>query len=177
MATGSGTTSGTGSGATAAGTTGPATVSTAAADAHKRGHDVATTARSLSGHTHDWVEQGRYIPYSDVDFDAARQQPEQRRDEDGKGEPLDAAKYTTPKPYVYYVCDGKKPDGTPCLEVKRVEIPEKAYKRLVRMLGDGRLLPEHLSQLPLRELVPELAEQEGRLSGAQRITIDPDEED
>lgn len=176
MATGS-SSQGQGGAAAAAGdgATGVATVSELAHKAHARGHDVtkvrAKDAKDNAGHEHDWVEQGRYIPYSDADFDPARQFPEVRRDADGKAEEYDLAAYTTPKPYIYQVCDVPG-----CGEVQRIEIPEKAYKRILKMLDDGRLLPEHLSQLPLRELVPELADQEARGSGARRVTIDPDEE-
>jgi hypothetical protein len=117
-------------------------------------------------HEHVWVEQGRYLPTHPRDFDAAANLPEERRDADGKPEAYDLEGWEAPKPYVFWDC--QDPD---CPEVKRVDVPKAAYDRIVAALDDGSLKPEHLSQLPLGELIPELAEHQGIGSGAARVAF------
>jgi len=115
-------------------------------------------------HEHAFYEAMRYIPFTKADFDVERQFVEDPRDEDGKVAPLDRKGYEFPDPYILPHCSD--PD---CTEKKEVKIPKKAYERIVAALDAGDLTPEHLSQLPLGELVPELAQHQGLLSGAARV--------
>lgn len=117
-------------------------------------------------HEHVWVEQGRYIPYLPRDFDPDAQLVEDPRDADGQPAPLEREGYEAPKPYVWWDCQVPS-----CTEVKREEIPDAAYQRLVRLLEVKALKPEHLSQLPLGELIPEMAQHQALLSGAARIAL------
>lgn len=120
-------------------------------------------------HEHDWFEEGRYIPYTDRDFDARYSLVEPRRDADGRIEKFDEKAWEAPKPYVAFRCQE-------CHEVKRVNIPKKAYDRLVKHLETGEVSQEHLSQLPLGELIPEMAEHQARGSGASRVPAATDDE-
>lgn len=113
----------------------------------------------------DWVEQGRYLPYHPRDLDPAAQLVEHPRDENGKETKLDTKGFEFPDPYVWF--DRRNADGEH--EVKRVRVPKRAMDRLRKLLDEGTLKPDHLSQLPLAELIPELAEHQGLLSGASRV--------
>lgn len=118
----------------------------------------------MSKCAHDrWFEEGRYIPWTKQDFDPNVQLAEHPRDAKGNVNPLDPAGYVTPDPYVFYTC---RKCGVP----KREKIPTAAYERVVKMLKNGEMSQEHLSQLPLGELIPEMAELQGEMSGASRVT-------
>jgi len=114
-------------------------------------------------HEHVWVEQGRYIPYTDRDFDSRYQLVEEPRDENGNVVPMDHDNYTTPDPYIWNQCSS-------CGEQARIKIPKRAYERLRNALQDGSVLPEHISQLPLGELIPEMAGHQAAQSGASRVS-------
>lgn len=114
-------------------------------------------------HTHVWFEEGRYVPWTPADFDPAVQFAEHPRDAEGNVDPLDPDGYVTPEPYIFFTC-------RECGDAKRELIPTVGYERLVSMLQSGEMSSEHLSQLPLGELIPEMAELQGVMSGASRLT-------
>lgn len=131
-------------------------------------------AEQTKGQGPQWQEQLRYLPYHERDFDPAVQLVEHPRDADGKVQELDPAGYEPPAPYVMF--DRHLADGTH--EVERVRVPKKAYDRILRLLDGGQLRAEQLSQLPLRELIPELADHKvagsASGSGAALFTIPDD---
>jgi hypothetical protein len=98
-----------------------------------------------------WVELARVIPWSDADHSPAKLMPETFRDEDGQ--PRSDIEPPELVPHVIL-----QDLASPEKDTKVVKIPKREYDRIVKMLDTGELLPEELSHLPLRDLVPSLAE-------------------
>lgn len=120
-------------------------------------------------HTHEWQENNRFLPLTDDDLDMRRVFPEHPRDENGKMQPLDEKGYEHPDPFISYQC-------TSCPETKQEKVPKRDFERLKKMLENGEMSPEHLSQLPLGELIPGMKDKQGVLSGASRAPASSDEE-
>jgi hypothetical protein len=113
----------------------------------------------------NWVELARVIPWHESDYAPAKLMPETFRDEDGK--PRTDMEPPPLEPHII-LQDLNSPEK----DTKLVKIPKREYEAIRKMLETGELLPEELSHLPLRDLVPSVAEQlsdEGhRRSGARR---------
>lgn len=107
----------------------------------------------MSANNPVWTEVHRYIPYQDQDFDVEYVHPESEASQD----------FAFPAPHIGF----KDQDGNEKIE----EIPQEDYDRLVEQLKSGVLTPELLSQLPLSELIPSMAQHQGRLSGASRLLV------
>lgn len=119
---------------------------------------------SEKDHDHQWFELNRYLPYRPEDTDADVIFPEHPRDENGRIRKLDIKKWEAPDAHVYFTCSDPECDAT-----KMVKIPKRDADRVREMLENGEMQPELLSQLPLGELFPALAEHQTKGSGAARI--------
>lgn len=115
-----------------------------------------------SEHEHTWQEINRYLPLTDADLDTSRLFPEPPRDEEGHVREMDVSEYEPPPPHIFYQC-------TECPETKEVEVAADDFDTLKSMLDSGEMEADNLSQLPLRELIPSMADEEGVLSGASRL--------
>lgn len=112
-----------------------------------------------------WIELARVIPWQDSDHDPAKLMPEIYRDEDGRPRTDMSPPPLEPHIILQNIADPEK-------QTRVEKISKRDHDRILKMLETGELLPEELSHLPLRDLVPGLWEKlspEGQArSGAKR---------
>lgn len=114
-------------------------------------------AELYPAHDHDWVESYRYLPFG-ADADRPLDTDEPPRTPDGEPKQLhDPSVHGAFDPELHYQVGKPGPEivehCSVCFDTRVRPVKQAAYKAFVKRLNAGELVVEHVSLLPLEQLL------------------------